>query len=178
MKREKIVFLIYNETVYIKKNNKIDRIKIAKNIMKNGRINSINYLVSSLKKSKNVLSSFFKILSDEYTMIYFGNYNEYEINNIKNDFQNSGIEYIKLVDYKSLLNSKEDDIYIFFNNDYYYILSKNKKIILDKFDDVLRYSNSKIIVDQDTYNNFKKNLSKYRCYIIDNIVNYLFNLIC
>ena len=170
MKKNRIVFLIYNDYLYIKKDNQIDKMPIEKNTIKNGRINSI-----SLKKSQLVLKSIFKIVNDSYIFIYFADYNDYELNNIVNDFKENGIEDIRLVDYQKILN--RDYSYIFFNNDYFFIVDKSKEMN-NKLSDYLKYTNRKLLTDKYTYNLLSLNMDTSACFIIDSVPNYIFKYIC
>ena len=175
LNKNKIYFLVYNDNIYIKKNKNIINIPLENNIIKNGRVNNVKKLISNLKKCKLVKDSFFKIISDSYVFIYFSNYNDYEINNIKNDFQDNGIERIKLVDYHKLI---KDESLILFSNGYYYVTVSNLKYITPNLDCITKYTNSKIIADKNSWVEMCKNGLKAPIYMVDNLPRYLLKRIC
>ncbi len=177
MKKNKILFMIYDSKVYIKKNNDIVFLPIDKDVISNGRINNIKKLIKTLKKSKLVLSSFFKIVNDYFVFIYFANYNNYELSNIKSYFKENGFENIELMDSIKLLT--QDYIpFIMLNDNYYYIFDKNNKYVIPKEHDILKYANSKIISEENAYNSMSSNASLSQCFIVDSLPNYIFKKIC
>lgn len=177
MKKSNIIFLIYNNFIYLKKDDKFDRIKIDKEIISKGGINNISYLIKSLKKSIFIKESILKIVSDNYKFIYFGDYNDYELNILANNFKDLGFN-ISFIDFKDLLNDKND--FIFYSDNYFYTILNNRKYIISKdiFSLFNLSTNSNIVVDKYSEDFIKDKPLKARLFIVDNAPNYLLNLIC
>ncbi len=172
MKRNKIVFLIYDNNLYIYKNNKIEIMTLNTSVIKNGRLNNIKPIINALNKSKLLANSLFKVINDIIAVIYFGDYNEYEIKNIVNSFSEYGFDNIKMVDYGEVINN-EDETFIITTNDNIYVLNGNKKVIISSSIYNLEYAKSKIIVDNNTLKIIDKNLIKQHYYVVDCLPNYL-----
>ena len=175
MKRDTILFLIYNKKIYVKKDNKIVSVPLDNDIIVNGRINSVKKLIDNLKKSQIIFKSLFKIVADSYIMIFFSDYNNYERKNIINDFKENGIEKIQLIDFQKIINSLSTETHIIYNNNNYYVIDQKSKIIFPGTCNDFGLTNSKVIFDGMSYSklsNFNKNRN---IYVVDDLPKYLLN---
>lgn len=175
MKRTVIIFLIYEDNIYVKRENKIITIPLDKDVVVNGRINSVKKLIDNLKKIKPIFKSFFKIVYDSYIMIFFSNYNNFEKRNIINDFKEYGIEKIHLVDFQKIINAKSDETHVIYNHNNYYVIEHNSKTIFPSICNNFGLTNGKIISDDTSYVTLKKHCKDMEIYVVDDLPKYLLN---
>ena len=150
MKSNNIVIIIYNYQIYIDCNNKLDVIDIDKNTIKEGRINNIKRFINYMKQSKIIKTSSFKLVNDNILILYFGNYNDMELNNILNAFKDEGYEKVKLQHISKVLDSNYG--YLFNSNGYYYLIDIDNYVLYSKYlDSSLLDLNKTYIMDYNSY---------------------------
>ena len=171
MRSNNIVIIIYNYQIYIECNNDIDVINIDKNIIKEGRINNIKEFINCLKQSKIIKTSSFKLVDDNILMLYFGNYNDMELNNILNGFKDKGYEKVKLKHISKVLDSSYS--YLFHSNGYYYLFDIDNYVLYSKFlNSSLLDLNKNYIMDYNSYQKLSLFDSK-NIYYISNVYQYI-----
>ena len=179
MKKSNIYLLIYDGYLFIKHKDNIEKIKADETLFYDGRLNSFNKLLKCLKESKIITRSSFKLVYDNINVIYFGNYTDFELKTITECFVENGYQNIKLINFASLLDT-DNYSYIFYNNDVYYgIFNHNKYVVFPSMNECLiALADSETITDKNILELINEKLKNQHIYAVDDVVNYLFNLVC
>lgn len=172
MKRNNIIIFIYDDKLYINSKQKTEIIKLKSDAISMGRINNMDNIIKSFKKSSIIKKSIYKLVEDNILFIYLANYNNYELSNIKESFREEGFSNIKLIDSYSILNNNYE--YLFLSNDTLYHYHNQQKVSINKNNfELLKLANSKIITNKNAYDFLDKEPYKTNMYVVDDLFNYL-----
>lgn len=191
MRSENVTFLILNNNLIIKQNEEIEILSLDDNVIKNGRINNIKNFITIFNKAKIIKNSNKKIAGDNFHFIYFAEYTELELTTIKNFFKDYGYDKLKAVNFANLLSFPRSTMYFVKDIEQIYIytinnfMDINSKLYENNKDDffkmLIKNFNFKelLLLGYRDLEYFKDVENKYqkKCYILDDDITFIFNLL-